>query len=113
LGGEDAILVVDEFPGGYMTERQPDVNSAKKRNNNAHTIICIVEANSIPPRVWLHMVHTLAEVVYYAMIICDASYIQERTYAREMRGNFFKLSHCAFSRRGLTSCRQEPTSPIR
>ncbi|XP_011330205.1 uncharacterized protein LOC105275216 isoform X2 [Ooceraea biroi] len=63
LGGEDAVLVVDEFPGGYMTERQPDVNSAKKRNNNSHTIICIVEANSIPPRVWLHMIQAIQEKI--------------------------------------------------
>ncbi|KAM0731755.1 hypothetical protein ACS0PU_001297 [Formica fusca] len=61
LGGEGAILIVDEFPGGYMTERQPDLNSAKKRNNNSHTIICIAEANAIPPRIWLHMIEAVPE----------------------------------------------------
>lgn len=63
LGGEGAILIVDEFPGGYMTERQPDLNSAKKRNNNSHTIICIAEANAIPPRIWLHMIEAVPEVM--------------------------------------------------
>lgn len=62
LGGEGAILIVDEFPGGYMTEHQPDLNSAKKRNNNSHTIICIAEANAIPPRIWLHMIEAVPEV---------------------------------------------------
>ncbi|XP_012221348.1 uncharacterized protein [Linepithema humile] len=61
LGGEGAILIVDEFPGGYMMERQLDVNSAKKRNNNSHTIICIAEANGIPPRIWLHMIEAVSE----------------------------------------------------
>lgn len=62
LGGENTILIVDEFPGGYMTETQPDINSAKKRNNNSHTIICIAEANNIPPRIWLYMIQTTPEV---------------------------------------------------
>jgi len=63
LGGEGAILIVDEFPGGYMMERQPDINSAKKRNNNSHTIICVAEANTIPPRIWLHMIEAIPEVM--------------------------------------------------
>jgi len=62
LGGEGAILIVDEFPGGYMMEHQPDINSAKKRNNNSHTIICVAEANAIPPRIWLHMIEAIPEV---------------------------------------------------
>ncbi|KAL0104259.1 hypothetical protein PUN28_017171 [Cardiocondyla obscurior] len=61
LGGEGAILIVDEFPGGYMTEYQPDVNSTKRRNNNSHTIICVIEANTIPPRIWLHMIEAIPE----------------------------------------------------
>lgn len=63
LGGESTILVVDEFPGGYMTECQKDINSAKKRNNNSHTIICIAEVNTIPTRLWLHMIETVSEVL--------------------------------------------------
>ncbi|XP_011642183.1 uncharacterized protein LOC105430357 [Pogonomyrmex barbatus] len=61
LGSEGAILIVDEFPGGYMTEHQPDINFTKKRNNNSHTIICIAEANTIPPRIWLHMIEAVPE----------------------------------------------------
>lgn len=64
LGGEGAILIVDEFPGGYMMEHQPDLNSAKKRNNNSNTIICIAEANAIPPRIWLHLIEAVPEVKY-------------------------------------------------
>lgn len=64
LGGEGAILIVDEFPGGYMTEHQPDLYSAKKRNNNSHTIICVAEANTIPPRIWLHMIEAMPEVIF-------------------------------------------------
>lgn len=55
---------MDEFPGGYMTERQPDINSAKKRNNNSHTMICVAEANTIPPRIWLHMIEAIPEVIF-------------------------------------------------
>lgn len=62
LGGESAILIVDEFPGGYMTGCQPDINSAKKRNNNSHIIICIAEVNTVPTRLWLHMIETVPEV---------------------------------------------------
>lgn len=69
LGGEDAILIVDEFPGGYMTEHQPDLNSAKKRNNNSHTIICIAEASAIPPRIWLHMIEAVPEVQENVLLI--------------------------------------------
>ncbi|XP_020291091.1 uncharacterized protein LOC109858353 isoform X2 [Pseudomyrmex gracilis] len=61
LGGEGAILIVDEFPGGHMTEYHLDVNSTKKRNNNSHTIICIAEANAIPPRIWLHLIEAVPE----------------------------------------------------
>lgn len=64
LGGDSAILIVDEFPGGYMTERQPDMNSARKRNNNSHTIICIAEVNTIPTRIWLHMIEAVPEVIF-------------------------------------------------
>lgn len=62
LGGESAILIVDEFPSGYMTEHQPDVNCARKRNNNSHTIICIAEVNTVPTRIWLHMIEAVPEV---------------------------------------------------
>ncbi|XP_011155469.1 uncharacterized protein LOC105192883 [Solenopsis invicta] len=61
LGGQGAILIVDEFPGGYMTEHQPDINSTKKRNNNSQTIICIAEAKTVPPRIWLHMIEAIPE----------------------------------------------------
>lgn len=64
LGGENAILIVDEFPGGYMMEYQLDVNSAKKRNNNSHTIICIAEASGVSPRIWLHMIEAVPEVIF-------------------------------------------------
>ncbi|XP_011142648.1 uncharacterized protein LOC105185102 isoform X1 [Harpegnathos saltator] len=61
LGGESAILIVDEFPSGYMTEHQVDINCARKRNNNSHIIICIAEVNTIPTRVWLHMIEAVPE----------------------------------------------------
>lgn len=62
LGGQSAILIVDEFPNGYMTENPSDITSAKKRNNNSHTIVCIAEANTIPTRMWLHMIEAFPEV---------------------------------------------------
>lgn len=64
LGGAGAILIVDEFPGGHMTEYYLDVNSTKKRNNNSHTIICITETNAIPPRIWLHLIEAVPEVIF-------------------------------------------------
>ncbi|KAG7203326.1 hypothetical protein KM043_010414 [Ampulex compressa] len=63
LGGQSAILIVDEFPGGCMTENQSDINTAKKRNNNSHTIMCIAEANTIPTRMWLHVIEAVPELI--------------------------------------------------
>ncbi|OAD56951.1 hypothetical protein WN48_02476 [Eufriesea mexicana] len=63
LGGQSAILIVDEFPNGYMIENPSDITSAKKRNNNSHTIVCIAEANTIPTRMWLHMIEAFPEPV--------------------------------------------------
>ncbi|XP_012174007.1 uncharacterized protein LOC100648772 isoform X1 [Bombus terrestris] len=63
LGGQSAILIVDEFPNGYMTESPSDITTAKKRNNNSHTILCIAETNTIPTRMWLHMIEAFPEPV--------------------------------------------------
>lgn len=65
LGGQSAILIVDEFPNGYMTENPSDITSAKKRNNNSHTIVCIAEANTIPTRMWFHMIEAFPEVFFF------------------------------------------------
>ncbi|XP_046426025.1 uncharacterized protein LOC124182594 isoform X1 [Neodiprion fabricii] len=63
LGGRDRVLVVDEFPGGYMGAENPiDVTVHKKRNNNSQTILCIAEASAIPPRMWFHMIKAVPEV---------------------------------------------------
>lgn len=63
LGGYDKILIVDEFPGGYMTETLVNAPVSKKRNNNnCHTILCIAEVDMIPPRMWMHIIHANPEV---------------------------------------------------
>ncbi|XP_043273297.1 uncharacterized protein [Venturia canescens] len=59
LGGPDSVLIVDEYPGGYMTENVPEISVSRKRNNNSHTILCIAEANALPPRMWLHMIRAV------------------------------------------------------
>lgn len=59
LGGPGKILIVDEFPGGYMTETLINSPVPKRRNNNnCHTILCIaeVELDQIPPRMWMHII---------------------------------------------------------
>lgn len=56
---------MDEFPNGYMTENPSDITSAKKRNNNSHTIVCIAEANTIPTRMWFHMIEAFPEVLFF------------------------------------------------
>lgn len=56
LGGPGSVLIVDEYPSGYMTENGPDVAVSKKRNNNSHAILCIAEASAVPPRMWMHMI---------------------------------------------------------
>lgn len=60
---------MDEFPNGYMTENPSDITSAKKRNNNSHTIVCIAEANTIPTRMWFHMIETFPEVLFFFSLI--------------------------------------------
>lgn len=67
---------MDEFPNGYMTENPSDITSAKKRNNNSHTIVCIAEANTIPTRMWFHMIEAFPEVLFFfffnfCKIICN------------------------------------------
>lgn len=66
---------MDEFPNGYMTENPSDITSAKKRNNNSHTIVCIAEANTIPTRMWFHMIEAFPEVLFFFFnfykIICN------------------------------------------
>lgn len=66
LGGQNKILIVDEFPNGCMSTVS-SVNSSspgkgKKRNNNSHTVLCIAEVNEFPTRMWLHMIQALPEV---------------------------------------------------
>ncbi|XP_048514099.1 uncharacterized protein LOC105683282 isoform X2 [Athalia rosae] len=62
LGGQDSVLVVDEFPGGYMGPgSEMDATVHKRRNNNSHTILCIAETSGIPPRMWLHMIQAMPE----------------------------------------------------
>ncbi|XP_063972769.1 uncharacterized protein LOC135160294 isoform X2 [Diachasmimorpha longicaudata] len=61
VGGPGMVLIVDEFPGGYMVPEGMDVTTTKKRNNNSHTILCIAEANCIPPKMWLHMIQAMPE----------------------------------------------------
>lgn len=62
LGGPGSILIVDEFPGGYMSENILDNTNNRKRNNNSHSILCIAETNlsiglpAIRPRMWMHMI---------------------------------------------------------
>ena len=62
LGGQEKILIVDEFPGGYMTEILTNAPVPKKRNNNCHTILCIAEVDKIPPRMWIHIINAHPEV---------------------------------------------------
>ncbi|XP_043792904.1 uncharacterized protein LOC122715060 [Apis laboriosa] len=71
LGGQSAILIVDEFPNGYMTENPSDITNAKKRNNNSHTIVCIAEANTIPTRMWFHMIEAFPEPLKIDKSQCD------------------------------------------
>lgn len=66
LGGQDEILLVDEFPGGYMSQTL-NAPVYKKRNNNCHTILCIAEIDmkqlKIPPRMWMHIINANPEVL--------------------------------------------------
>ncbi|KAH0561331.1 uncharacterized protein LOC123264905 [Cotesia glomerata] len=61
LGGSGCVVLVDEFPSGYMTDITPDVTTTRKRNNNSQPIICIAEASHLPPRMWLHIIKALPE----------------------------------------------------
>ncbi|KAK2583530.1 hypothetical protein KPH14_009486 [Odynerus spinipes] len=63
LGDQSAIVIVDEFPGGCMTRNYIDTSTNRKRNNNSHTIVCIAEANTLPPRMWLHMIEAIPEPI--------------------------------------------------
>ena len=73
LGGQSAILIVDEFPNVYMTESPSDITTAKKRNNKSHTILCIAETNKIPTRMWLwlHMIEVFPEVLLLPEFLRD------------------------------------------
>lgn len=63
LGGPGMVVVVDEFPCGYMKQNGTDVTVTKKRNNNANNILCIAEAgDKIPPRMWFHVFKSHPEV---------------------------------------------------
>ncbi|XP_066587379.1 uncharacterized protein [Prorops nasuta] len=62
LGKQGAILIVDEFPGGYIAKNLSNNTTNKKRNNNCHTIICIVEANTFPPKTWFTIVQAATEL---------------------------------------------------
>lgn len=44
------------------SENSIDSTIHKKRNNNLQTILCIAEANAIPPRMWLHVIKAVPEV---------------------------------------------------
>lgn len=72
LGDKSAIVIVDEFPGGCMTRNYIDTCTNKKRNNNSHTIVCMAEANTLPPRMWLHMIEAIPEV---KKLLAEAKYI--------------------------------------
>lgn len=61
LGGGEKILIVDEFPGGYMTEAV-SIPVVKKRNNNCRTILCIAECHNLPPKMWMHIINAIPEV---------------------------------------------------
>ncbi|XP_011308880.1 uncharacterized protein [Fopius arisanus] len=61
VGGPGMVLIVDEFPGGYMIPEGVDVVMNKKRNNNSNTVLCIAEANCIPPKMWLHVIQAMPE----------------------------------------------------
>ncbi|XP_058791625.1 uncharacterized protein LOC131664495 [Phymastichus coffea] len=66
FGGSDKILIIDEFPGGYMTETL-NAPVYKKRNNNCHTMLCIAEVDmdmklfQIPPKMWMHIIQANPE----------------------------------------------------
>ncbi|XP_003428052.1 uncharacterized protein LOC100680094 isoform X1 [Nasonia vitripennis] len=60
LGGGEKILIVDEFPGGYMAETV-STPVPKKRNNNCRTILCIAECHNLPPRMWMHIINANPE----------------------------------------------------
>lgn len=68
---------MDEFPNGYMTESPSDITIAKKRNNNSHTILCIAEINTIPTRMWLHMIEAFPEVLLLSEFLRDCHCIIE------------------------------------
>ncbi|CAD6235091.1 GSCOCG00007801001-RA-CDS [Cotesia congregata] len=68
LGGPGCVVLVDEFPSGYMTDITPDVTTTRKRNNNSQPILCIAEASHLPPRMWLHIIKALPEPPKIKMI---------------------------------------------
>ncbi|XP_023247428.1 uncharacterized protein LOC106635802 isoform X2 [Copidosoma floridanum] len=64
LGGPDKIIIIDEYPSGYMTETLINAPVTKRRNNNnCHTILCMAEVKDIPPRMWMHIMNANPESI--------------------------------------------------
>ena len=61
------ILIIDEFPGGYMTETLVSTSGTnkKRKNNNCHTILCMAEVDQVPPRMWMHIIQANPLVFYF------------------------------------------------
>ncbi|XP_044015359.1 uncharacterized protein LOC122857316 [Aphidius gifuensis] len=62
FGGPGKVLVIYEYPGGNMLQDGIEIVKTKKRNNSP-TILCIIEANNIPPKMWFHIMQTMPEQI--------------------------------------------------
>lgn len=70
LGGPEKIVIIDEFPDGYMTQSLINTPVTKRRNNNnCHTILCMAEVEKIPPRMWIHIMNCANPEVCFFFIL--------------------------------------------
>ncbi|XP_044010384.1 uncharacterized protein LOC122854038 [Aphidius gifuensis] len=55
LGGPGKVLVIYEYPGGNMLSDVIEIVKTDKHKGHLPIILCIIEANNIPPRMWFHI----------------------------------------------------------
>ncbi|GLH03768.1 hypothetical protein R5R35_014145 [Gryllus longicercus] len=52
LGGDNAVVVIDVFPDGYMTSTPPVNETTGKKNSTKKRILCIADTSFMPARIW-------------------------------------------------------------
>ncbi|XP_049858035.1 uncharacterized protein LOC126345148 [Schistocerca gregaria] len=50
LGGDNAVVVIDIFPDGYMTSNPAVIDCAGKKNTKK--VLCIADTSQMPARIW-------------------------------------------------------------